>query len=102
MRLFRPQRPGHERQLGLQRMWRRSIPAARPTIHQFFNAAACPKVGAGIALPPDAHTAEAVSDAVGRLLAEAAYRDAARRVSGEIAAMPSPTEVADKLHAAYG
>jgi UDP:flavonoid glycosyltransferase YjiC (YdhE family) len=69
---------------------------------QFFNAAACAKAGAGIALPPDAHTAEAVSDAVGRLLAEASYRDAARRVSGEIASMPSPVEVADKLHAAYG
>jgi UDP:flavonoid glycosyltransferase YjiC (YdhE family) len=69
---------------------------------QFFNAAACAKAGAGIALPPDAPTAEAVSDAVGRLLAEATYRDAARRVSGEIATMPSPTEVADKLHATYG
>ncbi len=69
---------------------------------QFFNAAACVEVGAGIALSPDAHSAEAVSDAVGRLLAEATYRDAARRVSREIAAMPSPAEVADKLHAAYG
>ena len=69
---------------------------------QFFNAAACAKAGAGIALPPDAHSAEAVSDAVGKLLTEPTYRDAARRVSGEIAAMPSPTEVADKVHAAYG
>jgi UDP:flavonoid glycosyltransferase YjiC (YdhE family) len=69
---------------------------------QFFNAAACAKAGAGIALPPDAHTAEAVSDAVGKLLTEGTYRDAARRVSVEIAAMPSPTEVADKLHAAHG
>ena len=69
---------------------------------QFFNAAACAKAGAGIDLPPDAHTAEAVSDAVGKLLTEGTYRDAALRVSGEIAAMPSPTEVADKLHAAYG
>jgi hypothetical protein len=43
-----------------------------------------------------------VSDAVGKLLTEGTYRDAARQVSGEIAAMPSPTEVADKLHAAYG
>lgn len=51
---------------------------------------------------PDAHTAEAVSDAVGKLLTEDTYRDAARRVSGEIAAMPSPAEVADKLDAAYG
>ena len=69
---------------------------------QFFNAAACAQAGAGIALAPDALSAEAVSDAVGKLLAETAYRDAARRVSCEIAAMPSPTEVADKLHAGYG
>ena len=69
---------------------------------QFFNAAASAKAGAGIALAPDAHTAAAVSDAVGKLLTEGTYREAARRVSGEIAAMPSPTEVADKLHAAYG
>ena len=43
-----------------------------------------------------------MSDAVGNLLTETAYRDAASRVSREIAAMASPTEVADKLHANYG
>jgi UDP:flavonoid glycosyltransferase YjiC (YdhE family) len=69
---------------------------------QFFNAGACAKAGAGIALAPDALSAEAVRDAVVALLEETAYRDAARRVSAEIAAMPSPTEVADKLHASYG
>jgi UDP:flavonoid glycosyltransferase YjiC (YdhE family) len=69
---------------------------------QFFNAAACAQAGAGVALPPDAVSTEAVSDAVGKLLTETAYRDAAGRVSCEIAAMPSPTEVADKLHASYG
>jgi len=69
---------------------------------QFFNAAACAQAGAGIALTPDAFSTEAVSDAVGTLLTEAAYRDAASRVSREIAAMPSPTEVADKLHADHG
>ena len=69
---------------------------------QFFNAAACARAGAGIALPPDALSTEAVSDAVRTLLTEASYRDAASRVSREIAAMPSPTEVADKLHAGYG
>ena len=69
---------------------------------QFFNAAACVRAGAGIALMPDALSAEAVTDAVGRLLTDAAYRDAASRLSREIAAMPSPDEVADKLHANYG
>ena len=69
---------------------------------QFFNAAACAQVGAGIALAPDGVSVEAVDQAVAKLLSEAAYREAARRVSGEIAAMPSPTEVAEKLHATYG
>ncbi len=68
---------------------------------QFFNAAACAKAGAGIALGPGAPSVYAVRDAVVALLDDTAYRDAARRVSGEIAAMPSPTEVADKLHATY-
>jgi UDP:flavonoid glycosyltransferase YjiC (YdhE family) len=69
---------------------------------QFFNAAACAQVGAGIALAPDGVTVEAVDEAVAKLLGDAAYGDAARRVSSEIAAMPSPTEVVDKLHATYG
>ena len=69
---------------------------------QFFNAAACAHTGAGIALSTDAVTTGAVSDAVGMLLAEGSYRDAAGRVSREMAAMPSPTEVADQLHANYG
>ena len=69
---------------------------------QFFNAAACAKVGAGIAIAPDGVTVEAIDEAVTTLLEEAAYREAACRVSGEIAAMPSPTEVVDKLHATYG
>ena len=69
---------------------------------QFFNAAACAKAGAGIAIAPDGVTVEAVDEAVAALLSDAAYRDAARRVSGEIAAMASPTEVADELSAAYG
>jgi UDP:flavonoid glycosyltransferase YjiC (YdhE family) len=69
---------------------------------QFFNAAACARAGTGIALPPDALSAEAVSDAVGKLLTDATYRDAASRVSREIAAMPSPADVADTLHARFG
>jgi len=69
---------------------------------QFVNAAACAQAGAGIALLPSAVSADAVSDAVGKLLVDAAARDAASRVSREIASMPSPAEVADKLHATYG
>jgi UDP:flavonoid glycosyltransferase YjiC (YdhE family) len=68
---------------------------------QFFNAAACAKAGAGIALGPDALSVEAVGDAVSALLAQTDHRDAARRLSREIASMPSPSDVVDKLHAAY-
>jgi UDP:flavonoid glycosyltransferase YjiC (YdhE family) len=68
---------------------------------QFFNAAACAKAGAGIAVGPDALSVEAVRDAVGTLLDDTTHRDAARRVSREIASMPSPSDVVDKLHAAY-
>jgi UDP:flavonoid glycosyltransferase YjiC (YdhE family) len=69
---------------------------------QFFNAAACEKAGAGIAFAAGAPSADAVRDAVTTLLADPAAREAAGRVSREIATMPSPAEVADKLHATYG
>lgn len=69
---------------------------------QFFNAAAGARAGAGIALLPDALSPEAVRDAVTKLLTETTYREAARRVSAEIAAMPSPADVAAELHARHG
>jgi UDP:flavonoid glycosyltransferase YjiC (YdhE family) len=58
-----------------------------------LNAAAIPAAGAGITLMPDQVHADAVRDAVGRLLADDSFRDVARRVSTSIAAMPSPDDV---------
>ncbi|HXA27759.1 MAG TPA: glycosyltransferase [Candidatus Angelobacter sp.] len=64
---------------------------------QFLNAAAVSSAGAGLSLTPDAATASAVRDAVSRLLGDASFGDAARRVSASIAAMPSPEDVAAML-----
>ena len=64
---------------------------------QFFNAAACARSGAGLALQPDEVDAVTVRDAVQRLLSDPAFGTAAQRISHEIAAMPAPHEVADLL-----
>lgn len=69
---------------------------------QFFNAAACAQAGAGIVLTQDGVSLEQVTEAVERLLSDASFVAAATRISNEIAAMPSPHEVADHLHAQYG
>jgi UDP:flavonoid glycosyltransferase YjiC (YdhE family) len=53
-------------------------------------------------LQPGAVSVDSVRAAVGRLLSDAAFRSAAMRVSAEIAAMPAPNEVADRLHAEFG
>ena len=68
---------------------------------QFFNAAACARVGAGISLSPGTVTVVEVRDDVQRLLSDPAFRTAAHRISAEIAEMPSPDDVADLLHARY-
>lgn len=60
---------------------------------QFVNAAAISSAGAAISLVPAEATASAVSDAVVRLLDDASYSEAADRLSGSIAAMPSPDDV---------
>jgi MGT family glycosyltransferase len=64
---------------------------------QFLNAAAVAQAGAGLSLPPDGASSDAIRDAVRRLLAEPSYRDAAVRVSRSIAEMPSPEDVAAVL-----
>jgi UDP:flavonoid glycosyltransferase YjiC (YdhE family) len=64
---------------------------------QPLNAAACQATGAGLALTPDAVTAEAVRASAERLLAEPAFTDAARRIRAEIDAMPAAAEVLDTL-----
>lgn len=64
---------------------------------QFLNAAAIASAGAGISLVPDDVSAEAVQDAVGRLLSEDSFRREAVRIGGSIAEMPSPDEVCQVL-----
>ncbi|MEH0983353.1 glycosyltransferase [Micromonospora sp. CPCC 205556] len=55
--------------------------------------------GAGHALPIGEQEPEAVADALARLLAEPAFTVAAQRLRDEIAAMPSASEVAERLTA---
>jgi UDP:flavonoid glycosyltransferase YjiC (YdhE family) len=69
---------------------------------QFLNAAACDRSGTGTTVAPGDATAEQVTAALGRVLSDASFRTAAERVSGEIAAMPSPHEVAELLQSRYG
>lgn len=60
---------------------------------QFVNAAACAGAGAGIALEPGQVSPEAIRDATRRILGEPAYRERARSLAAEIAAMPSADDV---------
>jgi len=64
---------------------------------QFLNAAAITRAGAGISIAPQDIDRTGVAAAIRRLLDEDHYRDAARRIADEIAAMPSPDEVAAEV-----
>jgi UDP:flavonoid glycosyltransferase YjiC (YdhE family) len=66
----------------------------------FLNAGQVAAAGAGISLLPDQATPPAVAAAVRTVLAEFRYREAAASVAKEIAAMPTPTEVAAELRSA--
>ena len=66
---------------------------------QFDNAGRCAELAAGLVLMPGEVSAEAVRGAVATLLADASYRESARRLAGEIAAMPHPHDVAARLAA---
>jgi UDP:flavonoid glycosyltransferase YjiC (YdhE family) len=69
---------------------------------QFINAAACERSGAGLAMQPESITNDHVRNAVERLLSEPGFRDAALRMSSEIATMPAPPDVAAVLESTYG
>ena len=69
---------------------------------QFLNAAACDRSGIGLTVEPGAATPEHVTAALSRVLSDPAFRSAAERVSREIAAMPSPLDVAELLQSRYG
>ncbi len=64
---------------------------------QFLNAAAIAAAGAGLGLVPADASADAIADAVKRLLGEQSFRDTAAQVSETIASMPGPDEVAVAL-----
>lgn len=64
---------------------------------QFENGGQASSLGAARMLMPDELTAAAVREAVVALLEEPSYRSAAQSLAAEIAAMPSPDEVAATL-----
>ena len=64
---------------------------------QFLNASAVAAAGAGLALTPADATVEAVAHAVGPLLEDDSYRQAARQVAASIQSMPSADDVAGVL-----
>jgi UDP:flavonoid glycosyltransferase YjiC (YdhE family) len=66
---------------------------------QFLNAAAVSSAGVGISFTPGERDADAVRDAIVRVLDDASFREAAGRVRSSIASMPSPDDVAEGLEA---
>ena len=64
---------------------------------QFLNAAAGARAGVGVAIQPDALSADTVTDALAALLGDSAQRAAAQTLATEIAAMPSHDQVADEI-----
>ncbi|MER6435865.1 glycosyltransferase [Streptomyces sp. NPDC001185] len=53
--------------------------------------------GAGVSFPVGKAPAEAVTEAVAKVLTDASYRERAQVVAAEIAALPSPADVAEQL-----
>ena len=66
---------------------------------QFMNAAAIAASGAGLTIAPDHVTADAVADAVRRLLDDASFKREASLVRESIDTMPTAAEVAPMLEA---
>lgn len=66
---------------------------------QFENAVACAELGAGRVLMPGEVSGDAVREGVVALLEEASYRQRARSLAAEIAAMPAPERLVDVLAA---
>jgi UDP:flavonoid glycosyltransferase YjiC (YdhE family) len=67
---------------------------------QFVQAERACAAGAALQLPPKAATPEAVVGAVRTVLAESSFRDGAGKIADQVAAMPSPDEVAASLASA--
>jgi len=66
---------------------------------QFDNARACAAAGASVTLMPPEQSVESIHDAVVAVLEQDLFRDNARRIADEIAAMPSADDVAARLEA---
>ena len=64
---------------------------------QPFNTAALLPTGAALALQPEEITPDAVAEALGRLLEDASFREAAARLRGEIERMPAADVVLDEI-----
>ncbi|WP_215547717.1 glycosyltransferase [Amycolatopsis sp. CA-230715] len=64
---------------------------------QFTNADAVTGGGAGVQLVPEEFSVDAVTERARHLLSDTGVQDAARRVAAEIAAMPSPEDIAARL-----
>jgi UDP:flavonoid glycosyltransferase YjiC (YdhE family) len=64
---------------------------------QFTNAEAVVAAGVGAQLIGDELTADAVRENAGRLLADSTVADAVRALADEVAAMPSPADIAAEL-----
>jgi UDP:flavonoid glycosyltransferase YjiC (YdhE family) len=64
---------------------------------QFINADMVVSTGLGLSLGPDSVSPDAVIEAARSLLTDSSYRDAARPICREIAAMPHPTDVLPTL-----
>jgi UDP:flavonoid glycosyltransferase YjiC (YdhE family) len=63
----------------------------------FTIAARLASAGVAVSVMPDDVTVDAVRAAVRRVLAQPSYAESARRLAGEIAAMPAPADVAARL-----
>lgn len=61
------------------------------------NAARCTTLGAGLALDAVTATPAAIRTATAAVLTEPAYREAARRLQAEVAALPSPADAVTLL-----
>lgn len=68
----------------------------------FINGAMLERAGVGRMLLPGQVTPDAVRQAVSSVLGDASCRTAARDIAGQMAGMPGPDEVADKLRDRYG
>jgi UDP:flavonoid glycosyltransferase YjiC (YdhE family) len=75
------------------------LPQGADQFLNFLNAAAVSSAGVGISFTSGEREADAVRDAIVRVLDDASFREAAGRVRSSIASMPSPDDVAEGLEA---